>query len=110
METPVVEKKESKTAAIVGTVVAVLLCGCPGLALCLGGVLTAVGIMPWYGNIGDQYYDTLPTWFGYVFLCLSIILVAIPVVVGILTLRKKKPAGVAPVDVLPLQEPLPPAS
>ena len=32
-----VEKKENRTWAIVGTVLAILLCGCPGLTMCLFG-------------------------------------------------------------------------
>ena len=49
---------------------------------------------------------------GVAFLCLAVIFIAIAVVVPILTLRKKKPAPeAAPViDVLPPQDPLPPAS
>ncbi len=103
------EQKQSKTGAIIGTIAAVLLCGCPGLALCLSGALTVFGVMPWNGNLGNQYYANLPSWLGFVFLCLSIILIAIPIVVGVLTLRDKKPVEgvIAPI---PPSEPLPPAS
>ncbi|NCP16495.1 hypothetical protein GW866_05560, partial [bacterium] len=46
MEMPV-EKKESKTGAIIGTIVAVLLCGCPGLVgLCLGATSLIAGFIP----------------------------------------------------------------
>jgi hypothetical protein len=57
----------------------------------------------------DFNYGTLPSWTGFVMLCVSIIFIAIAVLVPVLTLRKKKPAGPA-VEVLPPQEPLPPAS
>jgi membrane protein implicated in regulation of membrane protease activity len=106
MEMPV-EKKESRTGAIIGTVAAIVLCGLPGLCLlCPGGVAALAGYFN-YSNVG---FD-LPTWTGGVFLCLSVIFIAIAVLVPVLTLRKKKPAPeAAPVDVLPPQEPLPPAS
>jgi membrane protein implicated in regulation of membrane protease activity len=106
MEMPV-EKKESKTGAIIGTVAAVALCGLPGLCLlCPGGIAVLAGLADGY-NVPVY----LPNWSGAVFLCLSVIFIAIAVVVPILTLRKKKPAAeAAPVDVQPPQEPLPPAS
>ena len=109
METPVMEppKKENKTWPIVGTVATIALCGLPGLCLlCPGGVAALAGWVN-YSNVG---FD-LPTWSGAVFLCLSVIFIAIAVVVPILLLRKKKAAPeAAPADVLPPQDPLPPAS
>ena len=107
MEMPV-EKKENKTWAIVGTVAAIVLCGLPGLCLlCPGGVAAIAGVF----NNSNVGFD-LPSWSGYVFLCLSIIFIAIAVVIPILLLRKKKPAPEAApiIDVLPPQDPLPPAS
>jgi uncharacterized membrane protein len=102
-----VQKKENKTWAIVGTVAAILLCGCPGLTMCLSGVFAATGKMPDYWN-GYGYF---PGWIGFALLCLAIIFIAIAVVVPILLLRKKKGAPeAAPVDVQPSQEPLPPAA
>jgi uncharacterized membrane protein AbrB (regulator of aidB expression) len=104
MEMPV-EKKEGKTGAIIGTVAAIALCGLPGLCLlCPMGVVALTGLFT-YENVG---FD-LPTWVGGAFLCLSVIFIAIAVVVPILLLRKKKTA-VPAVEVLPPQEPLPPAS
>ena len=107
MEMPVMEppKQENRTWPIVGTVAAILLCGCPGLAICLLGAVTAFGKMPDFVN----GYGNMPGWIGFVSLCLAIVFIAIAVVVPILLLRKKKPA-VAVEEVLPPQEPLPPAS
>ena len=101
MEMPV-EKKKSKTGAIIGTIVAALLCGCPGLGLCLFGVYAATGAMP------DFYsgYGKMPGWIGFVALCLSLVFIAIPIVVGVLTLRKKPAPMPEPTPV----EPLPPVS
>ncbi len=101
------EKKPNRTGAIIGTIAAILLCGCPGLSLCLLGVWGATGTMPdfWngYGNMANLY--------GFGMLCVAVIFIAIAVVVPVLLLRKKKvvPES-APVDILPPQEPLPPAS
>ena len=109
MEMPI-EKKENKTWAIVGTVAAILLCGCPGLTMCLFGVYAATGKMTDSAdNFGNGGF--VPGWTGFALLCVAIIFIAIAVVVPILLLRKKKTAPeVAAVDVLPPQEPLPPAS
>jgi hypothetical protein len=104
MEMPM-EKKQSKTGAIIGTVVAIALCGLPGLCLlCPAGVAALSGWVN-YNTVGFE----LPTWVGGVFLCLSVVFIAIAVLVPVLTLRKKKSA-VPAVEVLPPQEPLPPAS
>ena len=102
MEMPV-EKKESKTGAIIGTVAAIALCGLPGLCMCLFGAITSFGVMP------DFYtgYGNMPNWIGFILLCVALIFIAIGVLVPVLTLRKKKPAELAPV--LP-DEPLPPVS
>ena len=104
MEMPVEpEKKESKTGAIIGTIAAIVLCGLPGLCLlCPSGVAALAGWIK-YDNVG---FD-LPTWTGGVFLCLSVIFIAIAVLVPVLTLRKKKPAAPS-VEVLPPQGPFPP--
>ena len=102
------EKKVNKTWAIVGTIAAILLCGCPGLSLCVGGILTVTGIMPWNGTINDIYYETLPSWIGFVFLCVAVLFIAIAVLVPVLTLRKKKAPKAE--EILPPSEPLPPAS
>lgn len=110
MEMPV-EKKDNKTWAIVGTVAAILLCGCPGLVACVVGALIAFGV-PFTTTLnGSSSTQPLPVAYGIGLLCLAIIFILIAVLVPVLTLRKKKPAPqAAPVDVLPPQEPLPPAS
>ena len=105
------EKKDNKTWAIVGTILAILLCGCPGLTMCLIGVIFATGKVPDTSyNLGNSGF--VPGWIGFSLLCVALIFIAIAVVVPILLLRKKKPASeAAPViDVLPPQDPLPPAS
>jgi hypothetical protein len=101
---------KNRTTAIILTVVSVLLCGCPGIGACIFGVLVVTG-MPFTTTLnGYSSTQPLPIWYGIGGLCGAVILVVIPVVVGVLTLRKKKNAGDAPVEVLPPNEPLPPAS
>jgi len=98
------EKKENKTWAIVGTIAAIVLCGCPGLTMCLFGAYTATGKMPDFWN----GYGNFPNGIGFALLCVALIFIVIAVVVPILLLRKKKPVAAAPVDVLPPQPPPPP--
>ena len=103
------EKKDTKTGAIIGTIAAALLCGCPGLVLCIFGGLTATGMMPYEWTLNDQYgVGTMPSWLGFVMLCVALIFIAIPIVVGVLTLRKKKTEEAAVVKAS--DEPLPPPS
>jgi hypothetical protein len=101
------ETKKSKTGAMIGTAAAVLLCGCPGLIFCGLGAFAATGNMPFETSFND-YSNTgmLPSWVGFAMLCAALFMIAIPVVVGFMTLRDKKPKETAPT----FDEPLPPAS
>ena len=94
---------DKRTTGLIATIATALLCGCPGIFICLFGALTAAG----QGTFNDQ---SLSPSVGFVLLCLSLIFIAIPIVVGFVTLRKKPqvpaPGVVEPVD----NEPLPPAS
>lgn len=80
----------NRNTSIIATIAAVVLCGCPGLFLCIFGAVTATGNMPYSTDInGVSNSGTLPTTYGFGMLCLSLILILIPVVVGFLTLRRK---------------------
>ncbi|GAB4464625.1 MAG: hypothetical protein Kow0070_26550 [Anaerolineales bacterium] len=72
----------NRNTGIIATIAAVVLCGCPGLFLCLFGAITATG----NGTFNDQ---SLSPTVGVVLVCLSLILILIPVGVGFFTLRKK---------------------
>ncbi len=97
---------DKRTAGIIATIATVVLCGCPGLiSLCMGAVFAIVGPIP--GANIDIFGNNDPKsalGFGLGAMCLGIIFVAIPIVVGFLTLRKRP--EVAP---LPPDEPIPPA-
>ena len=75
---------------MIATIAAVILCGCPGLFLCIFGAVTATGNMPFSTEVnGISNSGTLPSTVGFVLLCLSLIFILIPVGVGFFTLRKK---------------------
>ncbi|HSO26775.1 MAG TPA: hypothetical protein VLS48_01805 [Anaerolineales bacterium] len=99
---------ENRTAGIIATVVAVLLCGCPGLfALCMGAIMVPVSFTPgaeidMFGSNDPQ--AALST--GLVLLCLGLLFIAIPVVVGFLTLRNR-PAASAVIPAAPAPPPPP---
>ena len=103
------EKKSKNTGAIIGTVIAAILCGCPGLlAMCWGALSAIISFIPGADiNIGGSSDPNTALLTGIGTLCGGVILIAIPIVIGVLTLRKKK---AAPAEVLPPQEPLPPVS
>jgi TRAP-type C4-dicarboxylate transport system permease small subunit len=103
METPLPEtpaKGETRTGAIIGSIAAILLCGCLGLLLCPSGIILATNAL--------DTAEEVPTWTGYIALCLSVVGVAIGVVVPILLLRKKKPKVESAAGTP--SEPIPPAS
>jgi hypothetical protein len=94
----------NKTTGIVATVAAVLLCGCPGLFLCIFGAVTATGKMPYNTELnGVSNSGTMPAGAGIAMLCFSIILIIIPIAVGFFMLRKKPEAAAS-------NEPIPPVS
>ena len=81
---------QNKNVGIIATIATVVLCGCPGLFLCIFGAVTATGKMPFSTEFnGISNSGTLPSTYGFVMLCFSLIFILIPVVVGFFTLRKK---------------------
>jgi hypothetical protein len=94
-----------KTGGIIATILTGLLCGCTGVALCPTGIITLLGVMPYTTTVnGYTSTGTAPAWLGIVALGLSVVFIAIPIVVGILTLRNKRtPAPVASAYAMPVQ-------
>ena len=102
---------DKRTKGIIATVASVILCGCPGLFFCIFGAFTATGNMPFTTELnGVTNSGTLPPTTGYVLVCLSVIFIVIPIVVGFLTLRSKPAAASNNVAAPNNNEPLPPAS
>jgi hypothetical protein len=79
----------SRNVSIAVTIITVLCCACPGLFLCVFGGMIGAGV-PLTTSFNDvSTSQTLPASYGFGLICLSIILILIPVVVGFVTLRKK---------------------
>ncbi len=76
----------NKNTGMISTIAAVLLCGCPGLFMCLFGALTASG----NGTFNDA---SLAPGVGVALICVALIFILIPVGVGFFTLRKKPEAA-----------------
>jgi len=91
---------DKRTLGIILTIAAALFCGCPGIFICLFGGLTAAGLGTYTTDVlGNTGAGQLPTGSGFGMLCAGLVLIAIPIVIGILMLRK--PKAVAPVDIVP---------
>ncbi len=93
----------ARDKGIIGTIAAVVLCGCPGLLMCIMGGLVAAGAPVNTELNGVTNTTTLPASVGIALLCLALIFILIPVVVGFLTLRTKPATP-------PVSGPLPPSS
>jgi len=103
---------DKKTTGLIATVATALLCGCPGLfGLCMGALYAVVGAIPGSEiNIGGSNKPAAAIGTGIAMLCVGVIFIAIPIVVGFVTLRKK-PQELAPIAAeTPVSEPQPPTS
>lgn len=94
----------NRTVGIIVTIITALACSCAALFACVWGGLIASG-QPITSTInGVETVQAIEPTIGYALLCLSFILILVPVAVGFFTLRKKPEA--VPVS----DEPLPPTS
>lgn len=95
---------DKRTTGIVATLATALVCGCPGLfSLCFGAITAFASLVPGADiDIQGSSDQTVALFTGFGALLLGLIFVAIPVVVGYLTLRRKP----APAH---SDEPIPPA-
>lgn len=108
---------DKKTVGIIATILSALVCGCVSIFTCVWGILLATET-PIDTNFGGvESVQTFPPTVGYVLLCLTVILILVPVAVGFFTLRKKPEDDDAPVVADPEpnpepvdNEPIPPAS
>lgn len=101
---------DKKQTGLILTIATALLCGCPGLfGLCMGAMFAIVGAIPGSDiDIGGSSDPTTAIGTGIGMLCVGLIFVAIPVVVGVVTLRKKPGEGDAPAAKPPVSAPEPP--
>ncbi|OGO36259.1 MAG: hypothetical protein A2Z03_07855 [Chloroflexi bacterium RBG_16_56_8] len=93
----------NRTVGIIATVLSALACGCAAIFAVVWGLLIATNTPITLTSGGQQSVETFPPTIGYVLLCLSLLLILVPVGIGFFTLRKK-PSG--PVN----NEPIPPAT
>lgn len=97
---------QNRTTGIIITLVSALVCVCAALFACGFGFPIATGQPLDVTVNGQTTQQTLPATIGYVLLCLSFLLILVPVVVGFFTLRRKPAADSVPT----FNEPMPPAS
>jgi hypothetical protein len=81
----------NKNTRMIALVVAVLLCGCPGLlALCWGSLAAVISFIPGADiNIGGSSDPGAALTSGLGSVCLGILFLAVPVAVGFFALRKQ---------------------
>ena len=87
---------KNRTIGIIATVVTILICGCSSLFTCIWGFLIASGTPIDVTMNGATTPQTFPAAIGYTLLCLSLLMILVPVAVGFFTLRNKA----EPVDVV----------
>ena len=93
----------NRTVGIIATVLTSLICGCAAIISCAWGFIGITGAPINLSANGQQSVESMPPALGAVLLCLSVLLIAVPVAVGFFTLRKKPEIPVS-------NEPIPPAS
>lgn len=80
---------QNRTIGIIATVISTLVCGCASLLSCIWGFLIASGTPIDVTTNGVSTQETLSPTIGYVLLCLSLLMILVPVAVGFFTLRRK---------------------
>ena len=103
---------DKKTVGLIATIGTALLCACPSLCLCLWGIIGISGAPIDQTFNGQTISEPMSSGFAIALICLSLIGIAVPIVVGFFTLRKKPEDGIIDAEpVVPVSdEPLPPAS
>lgn len=96
----------NRTAAVIITVIAVLICGCPGLAAFCFGLSSLVDYAGGFGIFASDQNTYLSLIFGG--LCVGIILIIIAALVSFFALRQKKATPPSQPPSAP-EEPIPPA-
>ncbi len=88
---------QNRTVGIIATVVTALLCGCLSIFSCVWGFIISSGQPIDVTSNGVTTPQTLSPTIGYVLLCMSLLMLLVPVAVGFFTLRKKPEANVVEV-------------
>jgi hypothetical protein len=80
---------QNRTLGIIATVITALACGCASIFSCIWGFLIASGSPIDVTSNGVITPQTFSPIIGYVLLCLTVLMLLVPVVVGFFTFRKK---------------------
>jgi len=80
---------QNRALAIAVTVLFAFVCGCMSMISCIWGGLIATGTPINVTNNGITAPQTFPPTIGFVLLCLSMLLILVPVGVGIFALRRR---------------------
>jgi len=80
---------QNRTLGIVATIITALVCGCASIFGCVWGFLIASGSPIDVTSNGVTTPQVLSPTIGYVLLCLSLLMILVPLAVGFFTLRKK---------------------
>jgi hypothetical protein len=94
---------KDRTLAVIITIVAVILCGCPGLAFLCFGVTDFIDHYALNSYFYGIYGQNAANFWGVMGICGGIIFIVIAIVVSILVLRKKNSTTPPPPN-----EPIPP--
>jgi hypothetical protein len=79
---------QNRTLAIVITAITALACGCASIFSCVWGFLIASGQPIDVTTNGVTTPQVLSPTIGYTLICLTILMILVPVAVGFFTLRK----------------------
>jgi len=80
---------QNRNLAIVITLITTLICGCASIISCVWGFLIASGTPINVTNNGVTTPQVLSPAIGYTLLCLTILMILVPVAVGFFALRKR---------------------
>ena len=83
---------QNRTLAIVITTITALTCGCASLFSCIWGFLIASGQPIDITTNGVTTPQVLSPTIGYTLICLTILMILVPVAVGFFTLRRSSDA------------------
>ncbi|HSG41893.1 MAG TPA: hypothetical protein VLA72_01950 [Anaerolineales bacterium] len=81
---------DKRTIGIIATVVSAFICGCASIFSCVWGVVIVSGQPIDVTSNGVTTPEVLSPTIGYVLLCLTVLMITIPIAVGFFTFRKKK--------------------
>jgi len=80
---------EKRTIGIIATTLSAFLCWCASIFSCVWGFIIVSGQPINVTSNGVSTPQTLSPTIGYVLLCVTVLMIAVPVAVGFFTLRKK---------------------